>query len=82
MYFEACTKCFGVGYIVATDSFNSNSDKIKKVCGKCKGEKILNYKTSPQKRKYLKARQAKMRIQIPIRWTPPEKIQEEYDQEY
>jgi hypothetical protein len=82
MYFEACTKCFGVGYIVGTDSFNSNSDKIKKVCGKCKGEKILNYKTSPQKRKYLKARQAKMRIQIPIRWTPPEKIQEEYDQEY
>tara|TARA_B110000285_G_scaffold215761_1_gene262431 strand:- start:59 stop:307 length:249 start_codon:yes stop_codon:yes gene_type:complete len=82
MYFEACTKCFGVGYMVGADRFNSNSDKIKKVCEKCKGEKILNYKTSPQKRKYLKEYQTKMRVQIPVRWTPPEKIQEEYDDEY
>tara|TARA_B100000780_G_scaffold195551_1_gene137968 strand:+ start:266 stop:514 length:249 start_codon:yes stop_codon:yes gene_type:complete len=81
MYFEACTKCLGIGYIVGADRFNSNSDKIKKVCNKCKGEKILKYKTPPQKRKYLKDRDARIRVQIPVRWTPPEKIQEEYDYE-
>ena len=47
-------------------------------CKKCKGEKVVHYKVSPQKREYCKKYNAQRRVVIPVRWTPPEKIPEEY----
>ena len=47
-------------------------------CGKCKGKKVIKYKTSPESREYNRKKQQIKRVTTPVRWEPPEKIPEEY----
>jgi hypothetical protein len=56
--------------------------KVEKItCNKCRGDKVIHYKSSPELRERKKREKAARRkkAEIPIRWVPPEKIPEEYD---
>ena len=50
-------------------------------CKKCKGAKVIHYKSSPELReRTMREKTARRKkAEIPIRWVPPEKIPEEYD---
>ena len=77
MYTETCPDCLGVGTITHRKMMSRHMEKV--TCKKCKGEKVVHHKTSPQKREYSKKYKSKRRVTIPVRWTPPEKIPEEYE---
>ena len=77
MYTEKCPDCLGVGTITHRRMMSRYMET--KTCKKCKGEKVVHYKVSLQKREYSKKYYTKKRVTIPVRWTQPEKIPEEYD---
>ena len=76
MYTETCPDCLGVGTITHRRMMSIHLETVK--CKKCKGEKVVHYKISPQRRETMRKYKAKKRETIPVRWTPPEKIPEEY----
>jgi len=76
MYVETCPDCLGVGTITHRKMLSVHMETA--TCKKCKGEKVVHHKVSPQKREYTKKYNAQRRVVIPVRWTPPEKIPEEY----
>ena len=77
MYTETCPDCLGVGTV--THRKMMSRYKETENCRKCKGEKVVKYKTSPESREYgRKEYYASRRVTTPVRWTPPEKIPEEY----
>ena len=77
MYTETCPDCLGVGTVTHRKMLSCYMETA--TCKKCKGEKVVHYKLSPQRREYLRNRERNKRAVIPVRWTPPEKIVEEYD---
>ena len=78
MYTETCTVCWGVGTVKNRSYWTFKIEKTP--CIKCKGKGVLQYKSSPEKREsWRKKYNAKKRVTIPVRWTPPEKIPEEYE---
>ena len=77
MYTERCPDCLGLGTITHRRMLSIHTETVN--CKKCKGEKVVHYKVSPQKREYIKKYNSKRRVVIPVRWTPPEKIPEEYE---
>lgn len=76
MYTEACPDCAGVGTITHRRMLSVHLETA--TCKKCRGEKVVHYKQSPEKREYGRKKRAKKRVVIPVRWTPPEKIADEY----
>jgi DnaJ-class molecular chaperone len=77
MYAETCPDCLGVGTISHRRMMSRHMETVN--CKKCKGEKVVHHKVSPQRREYRKKYYAQRRVVIPVRWTPPEKIPEEYE---
>jgi DnaJ-class molecular chaperone len=76
MYTETCSHCWGVGTIKNRSHWTLKIEKT--ICNKCKGKGVMQYKLSPERREYIKKRNAKNRVVISVRWTPPEKVAEEY----
>ena len=77
-YTETCPVCWGVGAVKNRSYWTLTIEKIP--CRKCKGRGVMHYKTSPERRKKgLEKYYTKKRVTIPVRWTPPEKIPEEYE---
>jgi DnaJ-class molecular chaperone len=77
MYAETCPDCLGVGTITHRRMLSRYMETVN--CKKCKGEKVVHHKVSPQRREYRKKYYAQRRVVIPVRWTPPEKIPKEYE---
>ena len=77
MYTETCPDCLGVGTITHRKMMSVHLETVN--CKKCQGEKLVHYKESPQRRETMRKYKAKNRVTIPVRWTPPEKIPEEYE---
>jgi len=77
IYTETCPHCLGVGTVTHRKMLSRYTETA--TCRKCKGEKVVHYKTSPKKREYFRNWEKNKRVVIPVRWTPPEKIPEEYD---
>ena len=79
MYTETCPKCLGYGTITGLYYKTMKVEKI--TCNKCRGDKVIHYKLSPELRERKKREKTARRkkAEIPIRWVPPEKIPEEYD---
>ena len=78
MYTETCSHCWGVGTIKNRSHWTLKIEK--KICNKCKGKGVMQYKLSPEDREYWRKKYyVNRRVTIPVRWTPPEKIPEEYE---
>jgi len=81
MYTETCSKCLGVGTISHRRMLSRYIETA--ICNKCKGAKIMNYKTSPEERVCGREKRAvwyrKQHPPKPVRWVPPEKVPEEYN---
>ena len=76
MYTETCPDCLGVGTITHRKMLSVHMETVN--CGKCKGKKVIKYKTSPESREYNRKKQQIKRVTTAVRWEPPEKIPEEY----
>jgi DnaJ-class molecular chaperone len=76
-YTEECPDCLGVGTIAGKRMLSRHI--VKAQCYKCKGEKVLHFAQSPERRKYRREKAREKAVHIPVRWTPPEKIPGEYD---
>jgi DnaJ-class molecular chaperone len=76
MYTETCPDCLGVGTITHRKMLSVHMETVN--CEKCKGKQVIKYKTSPESREYHRKRFQSKRVTTPVRWTPPEKIPEEY----
>jgi DnaJ-class molecular chaperone len=79
MYTETCPKCLGYGTVTGLCYKTMRGKTI--TCKKCKGAKVIHYKSSPELReRTMREKTARRKkAEIPIRWVPPEKIPEEYD---
>ena len=75
MYTETCPDCLGVGTINHRRMLSVHMETA--TCKKCKGEKVVHYKLSPGKREYHRKRVQSKRVVIPVRWTPPEKFDDD-----
>ena len=76
MYTETCPDCLGVGTVTHRKMLSIHMETVN--CRKCKGEKVVKYKTSPKSREYGRKKMQSRRVTTPVRWEPPEKIPEEY----
>jgi len=76
MYTETCPDCLGAGTVTHRKMLSIHMETVN--CRKCKGEKVVKYKLSPEKREYHRKKMQSKRVVIPVRWEPPEKILDEY----
>jgi DnaJ-class molecular chaperone len=79
IYTEPCAHCLGDGTI--TGLCYQTMKRETKVCKKCNGAKVINYRVEPElrARKTREKRARRKKAVIPIRWVPPEKVPEEYN---
>jgi len=76
MYTETCPDCLGAGTVTHRKMLSIHMETVN--CRKCKGEKVVKYKLSPEKREYPRKKMQSKRVVSPVRWEPPEKILDEY----